>query len=51
MSANLRLEGIFLELVKDLLISDGKVSAENSDEIYKIFECIVLKRVAFLFLI
>ena len=51
MSANLRLEGIFLELVKDLLISDGKVSAEHSDEIFKIFEGIVLKRVAFLFLI
>ena len=29
MSANLRLEGNFLELVKDLFISDVKVSGED----------------------
>ena len=47
MSANLRLEGNFLELVKDLFISDVKVSAEYSDEIFKIFDGIVLKRLVF----
>ena len=51
MSANLRLEGNFLELVKDLFISDVKVSAEHSDEIFKFFDGIVLKEVAFLLLI
>ena len=34
MSANLRLEGNFLELVKDLFITNVKVSAEHSDEIF-----------------
>ena len=43
MSANLRLEGNFLELVKYLFTSDVKVSAEHSDEIFKIFDGIVLK--------
>ena len=47
MSANLRLGGNFLELVKDLFISDVKVSAEYSDEIFKIFDGIVLKRLVF----
>ena len=51
MSANLRLEGNFLELVKDLFISDVKVSAEHSHEVFKIFDGIVLKRLAFLLLI
>ena len=32
MSANLRLEENFLELVKDLFISDVKISAEHSNE-------------------
>ena len=41
MSANLRLEENFLELVKDLFISDVKVSAEHSDEIFKIFDDIL----------
>ena len=48
---NLRLEGNFLELVKDLFISDVKVSAKHSDEIFKIFDRIVLKGLAFLLLI
>ena len=43
MSANLRLEENFFELVEDLFISDVKVSAEHSDEIFKIFDGIVLK--------
>ena len=47
MSANLILKRSFLELVK----SDVKVSAKNSDEIYKIFDVIILKVVAFLLLI
>ena len=51
MSANLRLEINFLELVKDLFISDVKVAVEHSDEIFKIFDGIVLKRSAFLLLI
>ena len=51
MSANLRLEGHFLELVKDLFISYVKVSREHSDEIFKIFDGIVLKGLAFLLLI
>ena len=51
MFANLRLEGNFLELVKDLFISDVKVSAEHSDEVFEIFDGIVLKRLAFLLLI
>ena len=51
MSANLRLEGNFLELAKDLFISDFMVSAEYSDEILKIFDGIVLKGLAFLLLI
>ena len=51
MSANLRLEGNFLELVKDLFISDVKASSEHSDEIFKIFDGIVLKGLAFLLLI
>ena len=51
MSANLRLEGNFLELVKDLFTSDVKVSTEHSDEIFKIFDGIVLKEGAFLLLI
>ena len=50
MSANLRLEGNFLELVKDLFTSTVKVSAEHSDEIFKIFDGIVLKGVSFLLL-
>ena len=44
MSTNLRLEGNVLELVKDLFISDVNVSAEHSNEIFKIFDGIVLKR-------
>ena len=51
MSANLRLEGNFLKLVKDLFVSDVKVSAEHSDEIFKVFDGIVLKGLAFLLLI
>ena len=51
MSANLRLEGNFLELVKDLFTSNVKVSTEHSDEIFKIFDGIVLKEGAFLLLI
>ena len=51
MSANLWLEGNFFELVKDLFISDIKVSAEHSDEIFKIFDGIVLNELAFLLLI
>ena len=51
MSANLRLEGNFLELVKDLFISDVKVSAEHSDEISKTLDGIALKGLAFLLLI
>ena len=43
MSANSRLEANFLELVKDLFINDVKVSAEHSDEIFKIFDGIALK--------
>ena len=51
MSANLRLERKFLELVKDLFITDVMVSAEDSGEIFKIFDEIVLKESAFLLLI
>ena len=51
MSANLRLEGKFLELVKDLFICDVKVSAEDSNEILKIFDETVLKGSAFLLFI
>ena len=51
MSTNLGLEGNFLELVKDLFISDVKVSAEHSDETFKIFDGIALKGLAFLLLI
>ena len=51
MSAHLRFEGNFPELVKDLFTSDVKVSAEHSDEIFKIFEGIVFDGVAFLLLI
>ena len=51
MSANLNLEGNFLELVKDLFISDAKVSRKHSDEIFKMFDYIVLKGQAFLLLI
>ena len=47
MSANLRLEGNFLELVKDLFISNVKVSAEHSDELFKIFDGIILKGLTF----
>ena len=47
MSANLRLEGNFPEFVKDLFISDVKVSAEHSDEIFKIFDGTSLKGLAF----
>ena len=36
--------------MKDLFISDVKVSAEHSDEIFKIFDGIVLKGLAFLLL-
>ena len=50
MSANLRLERKFLELVKDLFITDVMVSAEDSGEIFKIFDEIVLKESAFLLL-
>ena len=38
MSAKLRLEGNFLELVKDLFTRDVDVSAEHSDETFKIFD-------------
>ena len=41
MSANLRLGRNFLEVVKDLLTSDVKVSAEHSDEILKIFDSVL----------
>ena len=51
MSANLRLEENVLELVKDLFISDVKISAEHSNEFFKIFDEIVLKGVPFLLLI
>ena len=51
MPATLRSEGNFIDLVKDLFTSYVKVSAEHSDEIFKIFDGIVLKRVAFLVLI
>ena len=51
MSANLILERKFLELVKDLFITDVMVSAEDSGEIFKIFDEIVLKESAFLLLI
>ena len=51
MSANLWLEGNFFELVKDLFISDVQVSAEHSDEIFEIFDGIVLNELAFLLLI
>ena len=50
MSANFSLEGNFFELAKDLFISDVKVPAEHSDEIFKIFDGIVLKGLAFLLL-
>ena len=50
-SANLRLEGNFLKLVKDFYISDVKVSAEHLDEFFKFFDGIVLKGLAFLLLI
>ena len=50
MSANLRLERKFLELVKDLFITDVMVLAEDSGEIFKIFDEIVLKESAFLLL-
>ena len=46
MSVNLRFEKNFLELV-----SDVKVSAEYSDEIFEIFDRNVLKGSAFLLLI
>ena len=51
MSANLRLGRNFLEPVKDLFISNVKVSAEHSNEIFKIFDGIVLKGLALLLLI
>ena len=51
MSANLRFEGKFPELAKDLFTSDVKVSAEHSDKIFKIFGGIVFDGVAFLLLI
>ena len=51
MSANLRSEGNFLGFVKDLFARCVRVSAEHSDEIFKIFDGIVLKGVAFLLLI
>ena len=50
MCANLRLEGNFLELVKDLVTNDVKVWAEYSDEMFKIFDDILLKLAAFLLL-
>ena len=43
MSANLKLEGNFLELVKDLFTRDVKVSRTHSDETFKMFDDIVLK--------
>ena len=49
--SNLRLDGIFLELAKDLFTSDIKVSTEHSNEIFKIFNGIVWKGVALLLLI
>ena len=51
MSANLRFEGNFPELVKDLFTSDVKVSAEHSNGIFKIFGGIVFDGLAFLLLI
>ena len=51
MSVNLRVERNLLELVRDSFTCDAKVSAEHSDEIFKIFYGIVLKGVAFLLLI
>ena len=50
MSANLKLEENFLELVKDLFTSDAKVSRKHSDEIFNMFDDIVLKGQAFLML-
>ena len=50
-SANLRLDGIFLELAKDLFTSDINVPTEHSNEIFKIFNGIVWKGVALLLLI
>ena len=51
MSANVRLEANFIELVKDLFISDVKVPGEPSDETSKIFDGIALKELAFLLII
>ena len=51
MCANLRLEGNFLEVVKDFFTSDINVSAKHPHEICKIFNGIVLTRVAFVLLI
>ena len=51
MSVDLRLERNFLEFVNDLFISDVKVSAEHPDEVFKIFDGIILKGLAFLLLI
>ena len=51
MSANLRFEGNFSELVKDLFTSDVKVSAKHFDETFKIFGGIVFDGVTFLLLI
>ena len=49
MSANSKLEGKFLELFKDLFTSDVKVSSEQTGEIFKIFDDIVLKELAFFY--
>ena len=51
MSANLRFEGNFPELVKDLFTSNVTLSTEHSDEIFDIFGGIVFDVVAFLLLI
>ena len=51
MSANLRLEGNFLKLVKDLFTSDIRTSVEHSGNIFKIFDGIILKGVVILLLI
>ena len=51
MSVNVRLEESFLKLVEDLFTSYVKVSAQHSDEIFKIFDDILFKGVAILLLI
>ena len=51
MSANLRLEGNFLESINDLFTNNVNGSLEYSDDIFSILGGNVLKGVAFLLLI